>query len=345
MIKATGSQTQIWNNGIKSMFLLAMFPVFVALIVYAGLIVQLGLAGMPIMEALEAGFYALPPTIPYVVMGVGVWFVIAFFLNVQLINLAMGARSVSRKQEPELYNLLENLCIAKGMPMPRLSIIETDAMNAFASGLTKRQYMVAVTRGLMRKLNKDELEGVLAHELAHIRHGDVRLMVIASVFVGIFTLIMEFLFRNGDILVRALGSTSSSKRSSNDKGGGLAAILVLILIAFTILIVTRVLSVMTQLALSRTREYMADLEAVRMTKNPDAMVSALMKISGRSDVQGVPNEVRGMFFDNARSFAGDLFSTHPTIDKRVKSLMTYAGARAPSAAPVMPARANAGPWA
>lgn len=341
MMKSTGSQSQIWNNGIKSMFLLAMFPVFVALIVYAGLIVQLGLSGMPVMEALVAGFYALPPTIPYVIAGVCVWFVIAFFLNVQMINMAMGAKSVTRKQEPELYNLLENLCIAKGMPMPRLSVIETDALNAFASGMTRRQYMVAVTRGLMRKLNNEELEGVLAHELAHIRHGDVRLMVIASVFVGIFTLIMEFMFRNGDIFLRAFTASSTSKKSNNDKGGGAAAVLILVLIALTILIVTRALSVMTQFALSRTREYMADLEAVRMTKNPDAMVSALLKISGRSDIQGVPSEVRGMFFDNARSFAGNLFSTHPTIDQRIKSLVSYAGARVltPSS------QHTKGPWA
>lgn len=341
MMKSTGSQSQIWNNGIKSLFLLAMFPVFVGLIVYAGLIVQLGLSGMPVTEALVAGFYALPPTIPYVFVGVAVWFVIAFLLNVQMINMAMGAKSVSRKQEPELYNLLENLCIAKGMPMPRLSIIETDAMNAFASGMTKRQYMVAVTRGLMRTLSKDELEGVLAHELAHIRHGDVRLMVIASVFVGIFTLILELMFRNGDIFLRAFTVSSTSKKSGNDKGGGAAAVLILVLIALAILIVTRILSVMTQLALSRTREYMADLEAVRMTKNPDAMVSALLKISGRSDVQGVPNEVRGMFFDNARSFAGNLFSTHPTIDQRIKSLVSYAGAKVLSPS----SQRRQGPWA
>lgn len=341
MVTATGSQSQIWNNGIKSMFLLAMFPVFVAMIVYAGLIVQLGLAGMPVAAALENGFYVLPSTLPYVGMGVAVWFIIAFFLNVQMINLAMGAKSVSRKQEPELYNLLENLCIAKGMPMPKLGIMETEALNAYASGMTKRQYTVAVTRGLMRKLNKEELEAVLAHELAHIKHGDVRLMVIASVFVGIFTLVMEAVFRNGDVLARIAASSTSGKKSSNDKGGGVIAILVLILIAFLILMLARLLGIITQLALSRTREYMADLEAVRMTKNPDAMVSALLKISGRSDIEGVPNEVRGMFFDNARSFAGDMFSTHPSIDKRVKSLMTYAGARPPIS---QTKRAVSGPW-
>src|SRR5690606_14734329 len=121
---------------------------------------------------------------------------------------------------------------------------------------------------------------------------------------------------------------------------GVGAVLILILVAVVILLITRLLSVMTQMALSRTREYMADLEAVRMTKNPDAMVSALLKISGRSDIKGVPNEVRGMFFDNARSFLGDLFSTHPSIDKRVHSLVTYAGAHLQTAG----SSQSLGPW-
>lgn len=337
---AMGSQTQIWNNNIKSLFLLAMFPVLTTMIVYAGLIIKFGIIGLPVKEALYRGFYELPSMLPYVILGVLVWFVIAFFLNVAMINMATGAKSVTRQEEPELYNLLENLCIAKGMTMPKLSIIETDAMNAFASGVTKKQYAVAVTRGLMNSLNKDEVEAVLAHELAHIKHGDVRLMVVASVFVGIFTLIMELLFRNGDIFARMMVVSSSSKKDE-DKGGGTGAVLILVLIGIVILVIARLLSVMTQLALSRTREYMADLEAVRMTKKPDAMVDALMKISGRSAIEGVPSDVRGMFFDNDRSFLGDIFSTHPSIEKRIKSLVTYGGARLTDNAP----REYSGPWA
>lgn len=325
MFRATGAQTLIWNNGIKSFVLLAMFPVFVAMVVYAGLVVTMGFAGLPVVEGLKRAFYELPRMIPWVLVGVGVWFVIAFFFNVHMIGLAMGAKTVTRREEPVLYNLLENLCISQGMPMPKLRIIETDALNAYASGLTRKQYTVAVTRGLMRSLEKEEIEAVLAHELAHIKHGDVRLMVIASVFVGIIALVVEMVFRNGDIFARAAASASSSK-SSNKKGGGAGAIIVMVIIAIVVLLLARLLSVATQMAISRSREFMADMEATQMTRNPDAMVSALMKISGRSEIEDVPDDVRGMFFQNGRSFLGGLMSTHPPIDKRIASLQMYAGA-------------------
>lgn len=324
-MRATGTRTLIWNNAIKSIILLAMFPVFVTMVVYAGLVFVAAFAGNTITDGLRSALYELPNMLPWVFLGVACWFVIAFFFNVQIIGMSMGARSVKRTEEPKLYNLLENLCISRGMPMPRLKIIETDAMNAYASGVTRRQYTVAVTRGLLNTLNDRELEAVLAHELAHIRHGDVRLMVVASVFVGIIALVAEMIFHNGDVFARMLVS-GDRRRESNKEGGGIAAMLALIAIGVGILLLTRLLSVATQMAISRSREFMADMEAVQITKNPDAMVSALMKISGKSDVQDVPNDVRGMFFDNSRSFFGGLFSTHPPINKRIYALKNYAGA-------------------
>ena len=213
--------------------------------------------------------------------------------------------------------------------MPRLRIIETDALNAYASGLTRRQYTVAVTRGLMDRLDREELEAVVAHELAHIRHGDVRLMVVASVFVGILALVTEMVFRNGDFIARMLAG-SGSKRSGKN-GNGAAGVLVFILVAIAILALARLLSAVAQMALSRSREYMADMEATLMTRNPDAMVSALLKISGKSTIEGVPSNVRGMFFDgsSAASFFGSLFATHPSIESRVGALAKHGGARLP----------------
>lgn len=330
MFRATGARTHIWNNAIKSALLMALFPVFVAMVVYAGLVFHAAFSGHSVERGLADAWTRLPGTLPWVAAGVAAWFSFAFFANVWLIGRATGAKTVTRTQEPELYNLLENLCISKGMPMPRLRIMETEALNAYASGVTRRQYTVAVTRGLMRRLNREELEAVLAHELAHIQHGDVRMMVVASVFVGIVALVAEMVFRNGDVLMRATLASGSGNRRSNGKGSG-GGLIVLLLIGLAILLLTRVMSVATQMAISRTREYMADMEAVQMTRNPDAMVSALLKISGRSDVPGVPDDVRGMFFDNGRAFMGDLFSTHPPIPARVEALRRHANARLPEA--------------
>lgn len=338
-MRAVGARTHIWNNGLKSAFLLAMFPIFVMLVVYAGMVLQVGFEGHAVAEGLAEAARRLPAAAPWALLGVAAWFAIAFFFNVKLIGAATGARPVTRKQEPALYNLVENLCISKGMRMPALRIIETDAINAYASGVTKDQYTVAVTRGLLETLDTEEVEAVVAHELAHIRHGDVRLMVVASVFVGIVALVAEMAFRNGDVIARMLASSSSSRRKSDSKAGG--AIIVFILIAIAILAIARLLSFLTQMALSRTREYMADMEATLLTRNPDAMVSALLKISGKSEIEGVPNEVRSMFFDNASSFLGGMFSTHPSIENRVKALRDHGGASLPSDR--SPKRAD-GPW-
>lgn len=335
MFRATGARTHIWNNAIKSALLMALFPVFVAMVVYAGLVFHAAFSGHSVERGLADAWARLPGTLPWVAAGVAAWFSFAFFANVWLIGRATGAKTVTRTQEPELYNLLENLCISKGMPMPRLQIMETDALNAYAAGLTRGQYTVTVTRGLLRSLDRNELEGVLAHELAHIRHGDVRLMVVAAVFVGVIALAAEMALRNGDVIMRSALASGSRTRKGNDRGGG--ALLLLLLAGLAILLLARLLSFATQMAISRAREYMADMEAVQMTRNPDAMVSALLKISGKSDIADVPDDVRGMFFDNGRSFMGGLFSTHPPIPKRVEALRRHANARVPESS-------GNGPW-
>jgi heat shock protein HtpX len=335
MLRATGARTHIWNNGIRSVFLLALFPVFVILIVYAQLIVKIGFTGTGGTGVLQQALYALPANLPWITLGILAWFAVAYFLNVHIVGIVTGAHTVTRKEEPALYNLLENLCIAKGMQMPRLRIMETEALNGYASGMTEKQYTVAVTRGLMTTLSKDELEAVLAHELAHIAQGDARLMVIASVFVGVITLAVEMILRNRGLL--AGGLFTSRDRDSNKNG---ATTFLLVIVAVAVLFVARFLSAATQMALSRAREYMADMEAVQTTRNPDAMVSALLAISGKSDMADVPDDIRGMFFDNSKAVLGGLFATHPGIDKRVSALRRYGGAR--EAAP--PAKSLGGIW-
>jgi len=225
----------------------------------------------------------------------------------------MRARKVERRAEPELYNLLENLAISRGMKTPTLRIIESPSLNAYASGLHEGNYSVTVTRGLMQTLSRDEMECVLAHELTHVINKDVRTMVIASIFAGIISVIAELVFRS---LFYMRGGRSRDNKNA----------MPLILIGLAIGVIGFGLATVIRMTLSRTREYVADAGAVELTKNPDAMISALRKVSGQSKIEA-PDELRGMFLDNTADkadFAG-LFATHPPIEKRIAALVKFAG--------------------
>jgi heat shock protein HtpX len=235
---------------------------------------------------------------------------------------------VTRAEEPRLYNLLENLCISRGIAMPKLKIVDDDALNAFATGLNQKQYSISVTRGLMRRLNDAELEAVLGHELTHIRNGDVRLLVIAVVIAGVISFFGELVFRG---MFRTGGFRVG--RSSGDRKGGAA---VAILIALAIIAVAWLLSIVIRLSLSRTREYLADAGAVELTKNPDGMIMALRKIEGRGELARATASVMEMCVDNPHSGFVDLFSTHPPIDRRVAALVQSAGGRDPGPLPALP---------
>jgi len=225
--------------------------------------------------------------------------------------------------------------------MPALRIMETDALNAFATGLHKGQYSITVTRGLMNTLNDEEIEAVLAHELTHIRNADVRLLIIAVIFVGIFSFIGEIAFRS----LRFGGISGGSRRSSGGRDGGGA--IIAIIVALVIIGIAYALAIVIRFALSRKREYLADAGAVELTKNPDAMITALQKISGNAVVASAPSEVREMFIENPHSDFASMFATHPPIEKRIEALAKFAGGRvAPLAEPQSPAPAGAksGPW-
>lgn len=316
---AFGLQTHIWNNNLKSVLLLAGFPVLLMLLLFG---LSLGYVGLvepidDLGEGFSIAFGHLQRLWPFAFAGAALWFVIAWFSYQKIIETSVGARSLTRKEAPELYNLLENLCVSRGLTMPRLNIVETPALNAFASGLTDKSYKVTVTRGLLESLDKDELEAVLAHELTHIMNRDVRLLIISVIFVGIFSFFGELVFRNifrsG---VRVGGHTRSRKGDS--RGGGL-----LILIAIAMIVIAYLLALLIRFTLSRKREYLADAGSVELTRNPDAMISALQKISGRSKVDA-PNDVQQMMIENTQNFAG-VFATHPPIEKRIAALVDYAG--------------------
>jgi heat shock protein HtpX len=263
---------------------------------------------------------------PFITLGTILWVFIGFRMNVALIGAVTGAKGVAREDNPKLYRMLENLCISRGLTVPKLAIVESEALNAFASGVNDKQFTVSVTSGLLAQLNDAEVEAVLAHELTHIRNGDVRLMVIAVVIAGVISFIGEMVFRGfGRSHVR-VSSSSDSK-----KGNGLA-----VLVGVAVIAVSWFLAVLIRLSLSRTREYLADAGAVELTKNPDAMISALLKISGRADLDGIPSGVMDMCFENDPDDFADLFSTHPSVTKRVQALIETAGGRMPEMPPHPP---------
>src|SRR5262249_2949014 len=211
--------------------------------------------------------------------------------------------------------------------MPKLKITEDTALNAYATGLNQSQYTIAVTRGLLERLDDDEIEAVLAHELTHIRNGDVKLLVTAVILAGIISFFGEITFRmmfNSGSSGRTWRSSSSS---SDRKGGGGA--MAAILIALAIIAIAWLFSIVIRFALSRSREYLADAGAVELTKNPDAMIMALRKIENRGELRSATSAVMEMCFDNPHSGFADLFSTHPAIDKRVEALVKTAGGRDP----------------
>jgi heat shock protein HtpX len=329
-VAAYGLQTHIWNNNGKSVLLMAGFPVLLILLLYALFLLFAGLSGASLGKDEIAGPFlwaadALARAWPFAIAGAILWFGIAYAFYQGIIDAATGARPAERKSEPRLYNLFENLCISHGIKTPALRIMETDALNAFATGLHEGQYSVTVTRGLMNTLDDAELEAVLAHELTHIRNRDVRLLVISVVFVGIFSFVGEIAFRG---LMNSGGfrsSGGSSRSSSRDSGGGGA--IIAIVAALAMIAVAYALAIVIRFALSRRREYLADAGAVELTKNPDAMISALQKISGNA-VVNAPSEVREMFIENPHSDFASLFATHPPIDKRIQRLVQFAGGRA-----------------
>ena len=315
---AFGLQSHIWNNDLKSALLLAGFPVLLALLLFGLTAGYVGLVGdfRSLDEAAALVFDQYLRVWPFALFGAGVWFAIAWFAHQGIIAASVGSKSLSRTDAPDIYNLLENLCISRGITTPRLQIVETPQLNAFASGVSDSNYQITLTRGLIDKLEKDELEAVIAHELTHIRNHDVRLLIVTVIFVGIFSFVGELIFngvfRSG---VRIGGHTRS--RNGDSRGGGL-----LILIALVAIAVAYLLAIVLRFALSRKREYLADAGAVELTRNPEAMISALEKISGRSDVEA-PDDVRQMMVDNNKRFLG-VFATHPSIEKRIKALQEFA---------------------
>src|ERR1700760_3508052 len=194
---AYGLYTHIAANKTRSMLLLGGLFVLVYVMVYAGALIAevLTYGGAPTDYYLAAAARDLIKAFPFATGGALLWIAIAYFFHQKIVDAVTGGEDVTRQQEPRLYNLLENLCISRGIPMPKLKIVESDVLNAYATGLNQRQYAVTVTRGLLNALDDQEVESVLGHELTHIRNGDVQMMVIAVIIAGVVGFFAELLFR------------------------------------------------------------------------------------------------------------------------------------------------------
>src|SRR6201991_1530170 len=254
---AYGLYSHIVSNKFRSMMMLAGLFLLIYVLVYAGaLLAEVFLhSDRPVEFYLRAASRDLISAFPWATIAAVAWIVIAYFFHQNMIDAVTGSESVTRQQEPRLYNLLENLCISRGIPMPKLKIMESPALNAFASGLNRRQYSITVTTGLLKALNDQEIEAVLGHELTHIRNGDVQLMVIAVIIAGVVGFFGELFFRlftNLSWNSTGGGSSSRSSSSSDSKGGGGSIIVVIIAVALILL--AWLLSQVVKLALSRSRE-------------------------------------------------------------------------------------------
>lgn len=320
-----GIQTQQSRNNIRSLVLLCLFPCLVVglLFIFCYLLVYLSISGeyehnINVMgESVGLFLYSAP----YVTGGVMLWFIIAYFANTQIIKSATGSHSLSRKENKRIYNLVENLCMTQGMQMPKVNVIEDDSLNAFASGINNRTYTVTLTRGIINKLDDDELEGVIAHELSHIRNHDVRLLIISIVFVGIFAMVAEMAMR-----MAFYSSRGRSSRNNKDNGGALILILAAIIAA-----VGYFFSSLMRFAISRKREFLADAGAAEMTRNPLALANALRKISADPDIESIKrDDVAQLFIEHPNKhstglFSGfsGLFATHPPIKERIQVLEQF----------------------
>jgi heat shock protein HtpX len=342
MFQAYGLYGHIRANQIRSVLLLVGFVALLQALLFSILLLMSAFMGGTFDEIVAGAAAQFARSWPVAMIAALAWFVIAWFAHQALINMATGARGVSRSEAPKLYNTLENLCVSRGLPMPALQIIDSPALNAYASGLREGQYVVAVTSGLVQTLSDDELEAVLAHELTHIRNRDTQLMVIAVIFAGIFAFFGDLLIRGWDFPYGwaprsksqgPWGNSSSGSSGDSDSGGGGGrsrdgggGALIAIAVAVAIILITWGVSTLIRLALSRSREFLADAGSAELTKNSDALVRALRKIEANATLD-VPSRMEAFFIENpvAERVSG-LFSTHPSVSDRVEALQRFAGA-------------------
>ncbi len=290
------------KNKRKTRFIIAFFIAFITLLVYI------------ICYLNDFGYMGVP-----IAMFIAIIASIGSYYNSDKIVLSLnGARPANKEQNQRMVENLEGLCIAAGLPMPKLYIIPDSAPNAFATGRNPEHAVICVTTGLLDKLNDYELEGVLAHELSHIKNYDILLQTIVTILVGFVSVLADFFMR--------IGFHSSGSRNNDNKNSG-AASLIIMLIGLLLVALSPIAATLIQLALSRNREYLADSSAVELTRNPQGLIDALTKISSDPEpLESANRSTASLYICNpfkgkdAKKFINKLFSTHPPIEDRINAL-------------------------
>jgi heat shock protein HtpX len=239
----------------------------------------------------------------------------SYFAGDKLILAQSQARELAAQEEPQLRNIVETLAIGLGVPTPKIYVIEDSAPNAFATGRDPQHASIAVTRGLLDKLDRTELEGVIAHELSHVGNRDIRVMVLVTVLVGTVALLSDWMWRS-------MFWSRGGRDRDRDRGGGGAIIAV---IAIALAVLTPIIATLIQLAVSRQREYLADASGALLTRYPPGLASALRKIASDPEPLEVANKATAALYianplKDAPAFFDHLFDTHPPIQERIKRL-------------------------
>lgn len=296
---------QVSGNIFKTWIIMFFFSLFTVLVVYIfargfgyGEVGGLGITGFALIMA-------------------GIMNFVSYYWSDKIVLGISGAKPIQKKDNPELYRTVENLCIAAGLPLPKIYIIDDTATNAFATGRDPKHAAIAFTTGILQKLNKQELEGVAAHELSHVGNRDTLLMSVVSVLVGTIALLADFFLR----------SMWYGGRDRDSRGNTIFMVLALIAA-----ILAPIVATLIQLAVSRRRELLADASGVLLTRYPEGLINALLKISGDKETLEVANRgtahlyiVNPLKGQEAKAWLASLFNTHPPIEVRVKVLREMAG--------------------
>lgn len=296
MVKHISFEDQITKNKVKSVFLIG---IIIALFVLIGFLIS---------QILDPSFFFIIMVVSIIVSLLYTWF--GYFFSDKIALASVNAKPASSVSHRQLIHSVENMALASGLPMPRVYVMESEQINAFASGRDPQHAVICVTTGSLQKLTKQELEGVLAHEMAHIANYDIRFMTLATVLIGMVAIAAEMLLR------------SFWFSDSRESRAGIAILIASVLVA----ILAPILAQLVAFAISRRREYTADATGVKFTRYPMGLASALQKIKNEhvssQDMKRYPKEVAPLFISNPfkkNSIAG-LFSTHPDIDSRIRIL-------------------------